>query len=64
MGQDLPDRDFLSVGNLREELVERIRQLQFSLLDKLQHHHVFVIEAIAKRLAAVNGFFSAPLIWP
>src|SRR6185503_9097379 len=35
MREDLLDRDFLGVWNLREELVEGVGQLQFSFLDKL-----------------------------
>src|SRR6185503_2197493 len=39
MREDLPDRDFPGVWNLREKFVEGVGQLQFSFLDKLQDHH-------------------------
>src|ERR1043165_2206066 len=39
MREDLQNGNFLSVWNLREELVEGVGQLQFSFLDKLQDHH-------------------------
>src|SRR4051812_4075723 len=39
MREDLPERDFLGVWNLREELVEGIGELELSFLDQLQDHH-------------------------
>src|SRR5262245_39424433 len=38
MPEYLHDRNFLGVCNLWEEFVERVTQLQFSVLDKLQDH--------------------------
>ena len=38
MGEDVGDGDFFGVGDLREELVERVGQLQFVFFDELQDH--------------------------
>jgi hypothetical protein len=37
--QDVRDSDLRRVRDLREELVERVRQLQLPFLDELEDHH-------------------------